>query len=227
LLAAAIHDYEHEGVNNDFLVKTSSQKAILYNDRSPNENHHVAAAWLLLQSSECSFLENITVAEHRLLRRLVLNMVLGTDMAEHGNILKNFRSAVERISSDEPCSMSAFTITSESDAILTLQLALKCADLGHLSLQWSSHLKWVRRLEEEFFSQGDKERAMNLPEVSFLMDRNNPGASDTQVGFFDFVVLPLFREFSSAFPAMTPMLAGVDANYQRWKDVQEGTRTSQ
>jgi hypothetical protein len=82
-------------------------------------------------------------------------------------------------------------------------------------------------LEEEFFSQGDKERAMNVPEVSFLMDRNKPGASDTQVGFFDFVVLPLFREFSSAFPAMTPMLAGVDANYQRWKDVQAGTRTYQ
>jgi len=214
LLAAVVHDYEHEGVNNDFLVKSSNPKAILYNDASPNENHHVAAAWLLLQNPECNFLENMTVPEHRQLRRLVLAMVLDTDMAKHGNTLKKFKECYEG-------STISFAPTSETDAILALQVALKCADLGHLALCWSSHLRWVRRLEEEFFAQGDKEREMQFAEVSFLMDRHKQGASDTQVGFFDFVVLPLFREFCGAFLAAQPMLSGVEANYIRWKKIQE------
>ena len=43
LMAAAVHDYEHPGVNNAFLVKTRHELAVLYNDQSPLENHHVAA----------------------------------------------------------------------------------------------------------------------------------------------------------------------------------------
>ena len=45
LLAAAVHDFEHLGISNDFLVKTDDERAIKYNDRSVNENHHVAAAF--------------------------------------------------------------------------------------------------------------------------------------------------------------------------------------
>ena len=42
--AALVHDYEHGGLNNDFLIKTSSSLAVLYNDQSPLEQHHCAAA---------------------------------------------------------------------------------------------------------------------------------------------------------------------------------------
>jgi hypothetical protein len=228
LLAAVVHDYEHEGVNNDFLVKSSSPKAILYNDRSPNENHHVAAAWLLLQDHECNFLEHMTIPENRQLRKLVLDMVLETDMAKHGETLKKFKDCVQASNGDNDSSFSGpFAPSSPTDAILALQVALKCADLGHLSLCWTSHLRWVRRLEQEFFTQGDKEQDMQGLDVSFLMDRKKPGASDTQVGFFDFIVLPLFREFCEAFPATRPMLTGVDANYMKWKNLQEDSTASQ
>lgn len=40
-----VHDFEHKGVNNDFLVRTGDALALLYNDHSPNENHHMAASW--------------------------------------------------------------------------------------------------------------------------------------------------------------------------------------
>lgn len=43
-IAAAVHDYEHGGVNNDFLIQTRDSLAVTYNDISPLENHHVAAA---------------------------------------------------------------------------------------------------------------------------------------------------------------------------------------
>lgn len=219
LLAAIVHDYQHEGVNNDFLVKSSSPKAILYNDRSPNENHHVAAAWFVLRRDDCNFLENLTVKEYRQVRSLVLDMVLSTDMADHGHKLKSFKEIV-KVATPAAIPGTGVALTSAQDATITLQMALKCADLGHLSLCWSSHMRWVQRLEEEFFAQGDKEMKQGMPELTFLMDRNKPGASDSQVGFFDFVVLPLFREFGAAFPAIRPMLSAVEANYEQWKGVE-------
>ena len=54
-LAAIIHDYEHRGVNNDFLIKTGDHLALLYNDSSPMENHHVASAFLLMKEDQFAF----------------------------------------------------------------------------------------------------------------------------------------------------------------------------
>ena len=51
-----------------------------------------------------------------------------------------------------------------------MQLALKCADVGHLVLPPRLHKAWVDRLQYEYFMQGDKEREAGLP-VSALMDR--------------------------------------------------------
>lgn len=50
LTAAAIHDFEHPGVNNAFLSKLQDKIAIRYNDASVLENHHVAASFELMFS---------------------------------------------------------------------------------------------------------------------------------------------------------------------------------
>ena len=52
--------------------------------------------------------------------------------------------------------------------------------------------RWVHCLEEEFFRQGDQEKAAGLP-ISPLFDRDKPGVTKSQTGFFDVVVFPLFQ----------------------------------
>ena len=64
---------------------------------------------------------------------------------------------------------------------VALQMALKCADLGHLASAEGVHLKWVGLLEEEMFRQGDKEKARGYP-VSPLMDRTKTGITRSQPG---------------------------------------------
>lgn len=54
--SAAVHDFEHGGLNNDFLCKTQHHLAITYNDESPLENHHLAAATRLLSDPEFAYL---------------------------------------------------------------------------------------------------------------------------------------------------------------------------
>ncbi|KAG7275124.1 hypothetical protein CRUP_024690 [Coryphaenoides rupestris] len=52
IFAAAVHDYEHTGTTNNFHIQTRSDTAILYNDRAVLENHHVSAAYRLLQEDD-------------------------------------------------------------------------------------------------------------------------------------------------------------------------------
>ena len=60
-LSAIIHDYEHKGVNNDYLIRTSDPLAILYNDRSPMENHHLAAAFHQMTTPEYNFMPQMSL----------------------------------------------------------------------------------------------------------------------------------------------------------------------
>ena len=53
--SALVHDHEHGGLNNDFLIKTRHPLAIMYNDTSPLENHHCASAFRLLCQPEYSY----------------------------------------------------------------------------------------------------------------------------------------------------------------------------
>ncbi|KAK3513464.1 hypothetical protein QTP70_015459, partial [Hemibagrus guttatus] len=61
IFAAAVHDYEHTGTTNNFHIQTRSDTAILYNDRSVLESHHVSAAYRLLQDDdEMNILYNLS-----------------------------------------------------------------------------------------------------------------------------------------------------------------------
>ena len=53
--AALVHDYEHGGLNNDFLIKTAHPLAITYSDNSPLEHHHIAAATRVFLEPECQY----------------------------------------------------------------------------------------------------------------------------------------------------------------------------
>ena len=69
-LAAIIHDFEHVGLSNDFLVNTCDPLALRYNDKAPMENHHLAAAFSLMAHPEYNFLASIPKAEFSRLRKV-------------------------------------------------------------------------------------------------------------------------------------------------------------
>ncbi len=69
-----------------------------------------------------------------------------------------------------------------------LQIALKCADIGHLSCPQVLHQRWTAQLRDEFFLQGDQEKQKHLA-ISPLMDRTEvAGLTKSQVTHPVFVI---------------------------------------
>ena len=52
-----------------------SEMALMYNDESVLENHHLAVAFQLLQHEDCDILENLTKKERQTVRRTIIEMV--------------------------------------------------------------------------------------------------------------------------------------------------------
>ena len=104
LAAATAHDYEHPGVNNNFLIKTRDMLAILYNDASPNENHHVAGAYsVVMSSSGHNYAEKMAIEDRNILRAAVIELVLAIDMKKHFGLLSQFQVGFPEDFSQRSC----------------------------------------------------------------------------------------------------------------------------
>ena len=54
---------------------SGSELALMYNDESVLENHHLAVAFKLLQNKDCDFLVNLNKKQRQTLRKMVIDMV--------------------------------------------------------------------------------------------------------------------------------------------------------
>eukprot|EP00899_Mesostigma_viride_P018970 jgi/Mesvir1/27074/Mv20766-RA.1 len=218
--AALIHDYKHPGVNNDFLIRTREELATMYNDHSPLENYHLAEAfYLLYNKDECNFLEVLSEEDFMELRRVVINVVLASDLKRHFGVLDALKA---RVAQEAP-----WDVERDSDRIMLLQMLLKVADIGHSAKPLALHKEWSHRVIEEFYRQGDEERALSL-KVSPFMDRHNNNIPRSQVCFFQFLAVPLFKAWVKCFPASGHLLQNMTQNVAFWKQevIKQGSSPS-
>ncbi|XP_034057145.1 cAMP-specific 3',5'-cyclic phosphodiesterase 4D-like isoform X4 [Gymnodraco acuticeps] len=192
LFASAIHDVDHPGVTNQFLINTSSELALMYNDASVLENHHLAVGFKLLQENNCDIFQNLSKKQRESLRKMVIDMVLATDMSKHMNLLADMKTMVE---TKKVTSLGVLLLDNYSDRIQVLQNMVHCADLSNPTKPLEIYRQWTDRIMEEFFTQGDRERDKGM-EISPMCDKHNASVEKTQVGFIDYVVHPLWETWA-------------------------------
>ncbi|XP_004693287.2 PREDICTED: cGMP-inhibited 3',5'-cyclic phosphodiesterase A [Condylura cristata] len=189
-VAAAMHDYDHPGRTNAFLVATSAPQAVLYNDRSVLENHHAAAAWNLFMSRpEYNFLVNLDHVEFKHFRFLVIEAILATDLKKHFDFVAKLNAKVN----DDV----GIDWTNENDRLLVCQMCIKLADINGPAKCKELHLQWTEGIVNEFYEQGDEEASLGLP-ISPFMDRSAPQLANLQESFISHIVGPLCNSYDSA-----------------------------
>nr|XP_054608174.1 cAMP-specific 3',5'-cyclic phosphodiesterase 4D isoform X5 [Nothobranchius furzeri] len=192
LFASAIHDVDHPGVTNQFLINTSSELALMYNDASVLENHHLAVGFKLLQEENCDIFQNLSKKQKDSLRKMVIDMVLATDMSKHMNFLADMKTMVE---TKKVTSLGVLLLDNYSDRIQVLQNMVHCADLSNPTKPLELYRKWTDRIMVEFFTQGDRERDKGM-EISPMCDKHNASIEKSQVGFIDYIVHPLWETWA-------------------------------
>ncbi|XP_042585524.1 cAMP-specific 3',5'-cyclic phosphodiesterase 4D-like isoform X1 [Cyprinus carpio] len=192
IFASAIHDVDHPGVSNQFLINTNSELALMYNDSSVLENHHLAVGFKLLQEENCDIFQNLTKKQRQSLRKMVIDIVLATDMSKHMNLLADLKTMVE---TKKVTSSGVLLLDNYSDRIQVLQNMVHCADLSNPTKPLQLYRQWTDRIMEEFFSQGDRERERGM-EISPMCDKHNASVEKSQVGFIDYIVHPLWETWA-------------------------------
>jgi hypothetical protein len=181
-IAACIHDFDHPGVNNKFLITVGDPLAELYNDKSVLENHHCSAALKLLNKPGNNFIERLDKEKKRELRETIIELVLATDLSGHFSYLTSFKKKL----------LDTLTCSTNEDRLLLMQMFIKCCDVSNPTKSRPLYDEWINRVMSEFFSQGDREKQLNIP-VSPFCNRDNANVYSCQKGFIDFVAAPIFE----------------------------------
>uniref|UniRef100_A0A2K5C6L3 3',5'-cyclic-AMP phosphodiesterase n=1 Tax=Aotus nancymaae TaxID=37293 RepID=A0A2K5C6L3_AOTNA len=168
LFASAIHDVDHPG------------------------NHHLAVGFKLLQAENCDIFQNLSTKQRLSLRRMVIDMVLATDMSKHMNLLADLKTMVE---TKKVTSLGVLLLDNYPDRIQVLQSLVHCADLSNPTKPLPLYRQWTDRIMAEFFQQGDRERESGL-DISPMCDKHTASVEKSQVGFIDYIAHPLWETWA-------------------------------
>lgn len=217
IISAICHDIGHPGVNNPFLVETSHELAIRYNDHSPLENMHCAKLFEIVGQPKTAVFAQYAKAEYRDARQVCIEAILHTDNTHHFSMLKELQMLYEMNSDvfDIALQMNqaskidfppkeVIDIFSEPDKKkLIRNLFLHFCDVSNPTKPFDICRQWAWHILDEFFLQGDKEKELGIA-VQPLNDRDKVNRPYSQVGFIEFFVAP----FAFATVRLLPPLIG-------------------
>lgn len=216
-LACLGHDIGHPGTNNRFLVQTRHELALFYNDISVLENMHAREMFTILKQDSCNIISE--VGDYWVVRKVIIELILSTDMARHFEFVAACKSC------DKPIKQKLENFT---ERLELYKLCIKAADISHTAKSTELHEKWCKLLMEEFFSQGDKEKKLKLA-VSMYCDRDNTDVQKSQAGFLKNIALPLFltlHQYVQSDEIESVCLQQLRRNIQFWEKRKDNGRNS-
>ncbi|KAJ1472019.1 hypothetical protein T484DRAFT_1976402 [Baffinella frigidus] len=202
LLAAAFcHDLEHPGVSSVFLDHAGPSVAGAFKD-TVLERHHVIRAFEVMVRQDIGLLKGLSSESYWDFRNAVAGCILATDFAKHSSYSEQVRELVQ-----EGASRPAIQ--------LEMELIIKCADISNVLKPFPIARRWALRVTDEFFAQGDVERARGMHVTPFC-DRRTASRVGLQVGFIDAVCAPFFDAMATLYPGLGIDVERMHANRQRW-----------
>ena len=211
-VAALCHDAGHQGFNNDYNIKSATPLGILFKDKSVMEVHHCTVAIRILSKDECNIFKNLSSQDLKTVWNWIVTLILATDMAEHFKLLKQ---------ANEVFSEGSVNLENPTNRLITMTMLMKVADISNVSRPFEIASKWCEVLVEEFFNQGDMEKSQGLPFSSPLNDREHQDIPKGQIGFYNFICIPLYQAISKLLPELNINLDTVKQNLNKWKEISE------
>lgn len=230
LVSAVCHDVGHPGLNNKFLIETSHELALRYNDKSPLENMHCARLFEFISDKRTNIFSTLLWQHYQEVRRICIEAILHTDNAQHFAIIREVQmvyevnseilDASQQICVEDPDefptkeAVECFRLLESRK--LFVKLFLHLADLSNSTKPFRICRIWAQQILEECFVQGDAEKKLSIP-VQALNDRNQVNRPFSQVGFIEFLVSPLLFTVVKVLPPTEHMAEQLVQNAISWQ----------
>lgn len=205
LIAAMVHDVDHRGRTNTYIVNANSEQKMrgVYGTESTLEQHHNAVFLSLISPEDLNIfsdtdseLRDWTIGE-------VKKIILSTDLATHFPKMKRLE-AIERLD-----------MKKRSHVDLLVPLVMTCSDINASVRPWNNHQQVSQLIYTEFFEQGDAEKEMGLKPIP-MMDREVAVIPEMQVDFYKFIALPAFKELLRHLPKVQVLFESAQNNAENW-----------
>ena len=158
---------------------------------------------------DCNIFSEIRLDEYKIMRKRIIECVLGTDMTLHNKQYTYIKMKYDTSGSnifEKNDKISVFNTQQEF-----LNTLIHSADISNPTKPIHIYQRWVKLIMDEFWTQGDKEKNMSLP-ISFLCDRSTTKVPQSQLGFMDGIVFPLMEAVVLFFPNMHFLIENLNSN---------------
>lgn len=140
LLSAAAHDIDHPGRSSAFLCNSNSSLAILYNDSCVLESHHAALMFqLTMNDDKTNIFKNLDRETYKLVRSVIIDMILATEMTRHFEHLAKFVSVFGTENEHE------VHTDSDDNHMLIRRMLIKTADVSNPARPFRFCSEWAER----------------------------------------------------------------------------------
>ena len=207
LVASICHDANHDGFTNQYNVKAQTPLGILFRNQSVMETHHCTVMINIMTRDEANLMHSLDENQSTKMWYLLINLILSTDMAKHFIIVDQGNKMV-----DEKRKWQK----DDKDRLLVMELLIKAADISNVSRRFEIADRWASDLCEEFFRQGDLEKASGM-DCSPNNDREHMDVENSQIAFYRSVCFPLFELNAKISPALEILVDQIKRNMVVWE----------
>merc|ERR1719213_1482462 len=178
----------------------------------------------LISTPGTDMLASFEKDQYKELRKVCIEIILHTDMVHHFSMVKDldvlYQMNQEIFEAAEGYCNRDFQeleiLQAPDNKKLIMNMFLHSADVGNPAHPWKICNKWAYFVLDEFFAQGDQEKALGIP-VQMLNDREKVNKPNSQIGFIEFIVVPLFTAEVKLFPTLYELSDNLASNCQRWE----------
>ncbi|XP_046544884.1 probable 3',5'-cyclic phosphodiesterase pde-5 [Haliotis rubra] len=210
-VACLCHDLDHRGKTNAFMVKSASPLAAIYST-STMEHHHFNQTVAILQHEGHNIFRHLSSEEYKKVLGDIRHCILATDLALFFGNRAKLKDIVER---------KDFSWEIQEHRRVLRDIAMTSCDLCAMTKPWEVQAETVKVIYEEFYAQGDEEKEQGMTPMA-MMDRDKKDElPQLEVGFIVGICLPCYELLAQILPETTPMVDGIRANLNKWKELAE------
>lgn len=191
------------------MLDTESPLANIYST-STMEHHHFNQTVTILQQEGHNIFSKLSNTDYKEILSLLKHCILATDLA----LFFPNKTKLAKIVQE-----GSFSWINLEHRLLIQAISMTGSDLSASAKPWDVQVETVKVIFEEFYQQGDAERAAGRTPIP-MMDRHQPDQQpSSQVGFLMGICVPCYNLLNQLIPETKPLLEMCQENLAKWQKI--------